>query len=102
METEHYSKTSQHFMEPECSLAHSQELFTCIYPEPDQSSQYTPFYLTKLHLNIIHSLRLGLHSGLFPSGFLTNNLYAFLFFPNRATCLAHLCLIDIIILIIPG
>jgi hypothetical protein len=30
-------------------------------------------------------LRLGLPSGLFPSGFPTNNLNAFLFFPIRAT-----------------
>jgi hypothetical protein len=50
-------------MEPRGSLPSSQELFTCTYPEPDQS---------------IH-LRLGLPSGLFPSGFPTNNLYTFLF-----------------------
>jgi hypothetical protein len=30
-------------------------------------------------------LRLGLPSGLFPSGFPTNILYAFLFYPIRAT-----------------
>jgi hypothetical protein len=29
---------SEHFMEPEGSLPHSQELPTCPYPEPDQSS----------------------------------------------------------------
>jgi hypothetical protein len=29
---------SQHFLEPEGSLAHSQELSTCTYPEPDQFS----------------------------------------------------------------
>jgi hypothetical protein len=45
---------------------------------------------------------LGLLSGLFPSGFPTNNLHAFLFFPNRATRLAHLILFDLIILIILG
>jgi hypothetical protein len=28
-----------HFMEPEGSLLHSQELFTCTYHEPDQSNQ---------------------------------------------------------------
>jgi hypothetical protein len=36
----------------------------------------------------------------FPSGFSTNNLYLFLFSPIRATCLAHLP--DLIILIIIG
>jgi hypothetical protein len=47
-------------------------------------------------------LRLGLPSGLFPSGFPTNNLYTFLFSPIRGTCLAHLILLDSIILIILG
>jgi hypothetical protein len=40
-------------------------------------------------------LRLGLPSGLFPSGFPTSNLYTFLFSPIRA----HLILLDFIILI---
>jgi hypothetical protein len=30
--------SSQHSMEPEGSLPRSQELFTCTYPAPDQSS----------------------------------------------------------------
>jgi hypothetical protein len=44
-------------------------------------------------------LRLGLPSGLYPSGFPTNILYAFLVSPLRVTCPAHLILLDLIILI---
>jgi hypothetical protein len=44
-------------------------------------------------------LRLGLPSGLFASGFPTNILHACLFSPIRATCPAHLTLLDLIILI---
>jgi hypothetical protein len=34
---------SQHFMEPEGSPPNSQNLSTCPYPEPDQSSPHHPF-----------------------------------------------------------
>jgi hypothetical protein len=41
-------------------------------------------------------LHLGLPSGLFPSGFPTNNLYAFCFSLIRATCHTHLILLDLL------
>jgi hypothetical protein len=37
-----HSIVSQHFMEPKGSIPHSQELSTCSYPEPDQSSPHHP------------------------------------------------------------
>ena len=41
-------------------------------------------------------LRLGLPSGLFPSGFRTKTLYTLLLSPIRATCPTHLILLDFI------
>jgi hypothetical protein len=41
-------------------------------------------------------LRLGLPSGLFPAGFPTNFLYAFLVSLIGATCPAHIILLDLI------
>jgi hypothetical protein len=59
-----------------------------------------PSYLSKIHFNIVHPPTPGLPSGLVPSGFPTNILYAFLVSLIRATCHAHLILLDLIILII--
>jgi hypothetical protein len=49
-----------------------------------------PSYLSKILLILSTYLRLGLPSGLLPSGFPTNILYAFLFSPIRVTCPAFL------------
>jgi hypothetical protein len=94
-----YSRTSQHLMEPESSLPCSQESSTGLYPESDRSTPYHPILSLRYILILYTHLRLGLPSGLFPSGFPTNILFAFLVFSIRATCPAHLIFLDLIILI---
>jgi hypothetical protein len=54
-----------------------------------QSIQSHPISLRSILILFIH-LPLDLPSGLFPSGFPAYVLYAFLFFPIRATCPAIL------------
>jgi hypothetical protein len=53
-----------------------------------RSIQYTPpHHIAQRSILILPThLHSGLPSGLFPSGFPTNNLHAFLFFPIHATC----------------
>lgn len=46
-------------------------------------------YLHKLHLNIVLNLRLGISSGLFPSGFPTNILCTFVISPMHVTFPSH-------------
>jgi hypothetical protein len=49
-----YSKTSQHIMEPECSLSCSQEPFIGFYPEPNQTNPYFPCAKCHAHLILLH------------------------------------------------
>jgi hypothetical protein len=65
-------------MEPEGSLACTQEPSTGPYPEPDKSSKYPHSIYPRSSL--IH-LRLERPNGLFPSGFSTDDLHAFLVSP---------------------
>jgi hypothetical protein len=64
----------------------------------------TPFYfsVSNIHLILSSHICLGLSSKLLYFGFSTKILYAFLFSHMRATCTAHLILLDLIIITILG
>ena len=64
-------------MDPEGSLPHSQVPPICPYHEPARSSPYPPHPTSWRSILILSShLRLGLPSGLFPSGIPTETLYS--------------------------
>ena len=62
-------------------------LIQSIYPHP---TSWRSILILSTHL------RLGLPSGLFPSGFTTKNLYTPLYSPICATCPVHLIFLDVI------
>jgi hypothetical protein len=66
-----------------------------------QSIPSQPVYLRFIVI-LSSYLRLGLPSGLFPSGFPTRILYAFLISPSRATCPAHVILLVFVTLTVLG
>ena len=85
-------------MEPEVSLPLLQDLANCPYPEPALYIQSIPPHSTSWRsiLILFFHLRLGLPSGIFPSGVPTKILYTPFLFPTCATCPAHLILLDFI------
>jgi hypothetical protein len=80
-------------MEPEGSLQHAQEPATCLLPCA-RSIKFTPSQPISLISILLLSphLRLGLPSGLYPSGSPTKMPCALLLSPVRATCSTHLIL----------
>jgi hypothetical protein len=72
-----HSRTSQHVMESEVLLLHSQELSAGQYPKADQFSTCHPKLSPRSILTLFNNLRLGLPTALFLFGFPSNNAHAF-------------------------
>ena len=99
-----HSINPRDFMELEGSLPRLKLPATCLYPERDQSSPWTPWYFLKFRLNI-----LPFTSGsskwplsLSPPPPPPKALYVHLLSPKRVMCPAHLILLDLITRLIFG
>ena len=79
-------------MEPGVSMPHSEGLSNYLYPEPNQPIPLSYILIFSSHL------RLGLPNGLFTLGLPIKILKALLPSSILATWLAHLNLLDLIIL----
>ena len=84
-------------MEPESSLPLSQQPATSPCPQSDQSTPRLSDEFLQDRLLTLSSL---LHPCLFPPSFPPETLHAPLFSPTRATCPAHLIMLDVITLTI--
>jgi hypothetical protein len=76
--------------QPEDTSPRSQQPAIGLYPEPTETTPHPQTVSPRSILTPSSHLRLGLPSGLFPSGFLTNTLYNSLSPPVRATWPAHI------------
>ena len=83
-------------MERQGSLPHSQVPATCPYPEPHRSNPCPPSHFLNVQLNIILPYTPGSSKWSLSSGFPTKTLFTPILSPIRATCHAHLILLDLI------
>lgn len=99
-----YSKSSHINIQNDKSILFSQELSCGPCPDQDQSVRTIQVFFLSLRLGLILSIHqsFSLSNGLLPSGFPTNNIYAFDFSPIRFTYHVYHFLLDQFIVIILG